>query len=88
MNASAALRWTNYGVGTPPVLSSAPMCIRSDKRSLTCTDVHGPGFVGPLAVQAGPCRGSVSVMKKLINSVDNVVTDALRGMAAAHPHEL
>ena len=27
-------------------------------------------------------------MKKLINSVDNVVTDALRGMAAAHPHEL
>ena len=64
------------------------MCIRSDKRSLTCTDVHGPGFVGPLAVQAGPCRGSVSVIKKLINSVDNVVTDALRGMAAAHPHEL
>jgi len=27
-------------------------------------------------------------MKKLINSVDSVVTDALRGMAAAHPHEL
>ena len=27
-------------------------------------------------------------MKKLINAVDNVVTDALRGMAAAHPHEL
>ena len=27
-------------------------------------------------------------MKKLINTVDNVVTDALRGMAAAHPHEL
>ncbi len=27
-------------------------------------------------------------MKKLINSVDNVVTDALRGMSAAHPHEL
>ena len=27
-------------------------------------------------------------MKKLINSVDSVVTDALRGMATAHPHEL
>ena len=52
------------------------MRIRSDQRSLTCTDVHGPEFVGPLAVQAGPWRGSVSAMKKLINSVDNVVTDA------------
>lgn len=64
------------------------MRIRSGQRSLTCTDVHGPELVGPLAVQAGPWRGSVSAMKKLINSVDNVVTDALRGMAAAHPHEL
>ena len=27
-------------------------------------------------------------MKKLINSVDSVVTDALRGVATAHPHEL
>ena len=40
------------------------------------------------APHAGPWRGSVSTMKKLINAVDNVVTDALRGMAAAHPHEL
>ena len=42
----------------------------------------------PEAPHAGPWRGSVSAMKKLINAVDNVVTDALRGMAAAHPHEL
>ena len=42
----------------------------------------------PEAPHSGPWRGSVSTMKKLINAVDNVVTDALRGMAAAHPHEL
>ena len=42
----------------------------------------------PEAPHAGPWRGSVSAMKKLINAVDNVVTDALRGMAAAYPHEL
>ena len=55
---------------------------------MTCTDVHELESLGPLAVRDGRQHGSVAVMKKLINSVDNVVTDALRGMAAAHPHEL
>ena len=55
---------------------------------MNCTDVHELESLGPLAVRDGRQHGSVAVMKKLINSVDNVVTDALRGMAAAHPHEL
>ncbi len=56
--------------------------------TVTCTDVHGVTSSEPEAPHAGSWRGSVSAMKKLINTVDNVVTDALRGMAAAHPHEL
>ena len=62
--------------------------IRAVRATVTCTDVHRPFSLGPLAVRADPRRGSVRPMKKLINSVDSVVTDALRGMAAAHPHEL
>ena len=62
--------------------------IRSCVTTLGCTDVHGARSSVPEAPHAGPWRGSVSAMKKLINAVDNVVTDALRGMAAAHPHEL
>ena len=61
--------------------------IRAVRATVTCTDVHKPFSLGPLAVRADPRRGSVRPMKKLINSVDSVVTDALRGMAAAHPHE-
>ena len=62
--------------------------IRAVRAAVTCTNVHRPFSLGPLAVRADPRRGSVRSMKKLINSVDSVVTDALRGMAAAHPHEL
>ena len=62
--------------------------IRAVRATVTCTDVHELESLGPLAVRDGRQHGSVAVMKKLINSVDNVVTDALRGMAAAHPHEL
>ena len=62
--------------------------IRSGKAAATCTDMHRVRPSVPEAPHSGPWRGSVSTMKKLINAVDNVVTDALRGMAAAHPHEL
>ena len=55
---------------------------------MTCTDVHRVRPSEPETPHAGSWRGSVGAMKKLINAVDNVVTDALRGMAAAHPHEL
>ena len=75
------------GAGAP-CAPGASRRIRSHETAVTCTDVHELESLGPLAVRDGRQHGSVAVMKKLINSVDNVVTDALRGMAAAHPHEL
>ena len=75
------------GAGAP-CAPGASRRIRSHETAVTCTDVHELESLGPLAVWDGRQHGSVAVMKKLINSVDNVVTDALRGMAAAHPHEL
>ena len=75
------------GTGAP-CAPGASKRICSRETAVTCTDVHELESLGPLAVRDGRQHGSVAVMKKLINSVDNVVTDALRGMAAAHPHEL
>ena len=75
------------GTGAPCALGGSKR-IRSHETAVTCTDVHELESLGPLAVRDGRQHGSVAVMKKLINSVDSVVTDALRGMAAALPHEL
>ena len=85
-------QWPAGGRGAPALRLAAgpslPTRIRSHREAVTCTDVRRTFSLGPLTVHGCPWRGSVSAMKKLINSVDSVVTDALRGMAAAHPHEL
>src|ERR1700744_6535661 len=68
----------------------APACDSRDKRRSTMRNAirwryRAPRVtVGLSAVLVSSTRGR-QAMKKLINSPETVVTDALAGMAAAHP---